>query len=226
MTRALALFCLLALGCAAHASTVIIRGPMPASGLNLVETFNPTGFDLAGWTTSGTINADSNTLTMEGAQNLATNSTNANATLAFTAFSEVWASCWFNFTADYTSSASFVELRNSSGTAILQVNLNNTNTVTLTAGGGTTAASSVTLTNSTTYRVWMHWVSGGTCEVWISTDGTARPASVDGSGVVYLSRTGASDTAGQFHARRTTLGGTLRWDYVKISTTAINSANP
>jgi hypothetical protein len=98
---------------------------------------------------------------------------------------------------------------------------NNAGTIALNANGADSSASATASNDSTTWRVWLHYVSGGTCELFMSTT-TTRPSS-DGSGNVYLTKTGAADTATRISCQNG--NGGFVFDHVLVSVSSIGS-NP
>lgn len=81
----------------------------------------------------------------------------------------------------------------STGSAVCLVRVNATGQVTLFANGSDSTACVTTMSANTTYSVWWHFLSGGTCTVAFSTNGI-RPL----SGNNFTSKTGAASTVNQY----------------------------
>jgi len=86
-------------------------------------------------------------------------------------------------------------LGTSDGAPRVSLTIVNTGAIYLTANGSLSSASATTIKLATNYYVWMHFLSGGTCELFKSETPTRPGPSDDGvNGAVYLSKTGANST--------------------------------
>lgn len=109
---------------------------------------------------------------------------------------DVWGFCVLRPTDWWAQSGSpieefhFVDAANVTQCGLRMAYLGGTQVVTLYANGADSTVSTTLLSRNTTYYVWIHFVSGGTCAGYMSTSST-RPT-VDGGGNVVLTKTGAS----------------------------------
>lgn len=86
----------------------------------------------------------------------------------------------------------------------------------------TVSATTIPGASSDEYHIWIHYVSGDTCSLHMSTTGV-KPSS-DGSGVMYLTKSGAANTATKVSIN-TISGAHLKIDRILVSASAIGD-NP
>lgn len=196
---------------------------VPASFL-IEQTFEGTGFDNGEtWATSGTHNEDSNAVSMEGSQVLELSGNSSYAQTDYTGQTTVYAFCYIRYSSDPASTQTAFNIADSSGTSLASLRIGVGGIVRIAAAGSDSSNSATTLTFGATYYVWLKFVSGGTCELAVSPT-TTKP-STDGSGLVFLTKTGASATAARVRCIRGNTGGNWYFDRVLVSTTAIGD-NP
>jgi hypothetical protein len=204
--------------------------PTATPGYLVNQNFEGTGYDNGEtWTTNGqTVDPDYTGLVLLGSQSLEVSWHLANWSEVHTTYAgqtDVWAFCMFQVPSGDRPSAGVADqsfaISNSSGTILAAMTFNNAGTIALNANGADSSASATASNDSTTWRVWLHYVSGGTCELFMSTT-TTRPSS-DGSGNVYLTKTGAADTATRISCQNG--NGGFVFDHVLVSVSSIGS-NP
>jgi len=141
----------------------------------------------------------------------------------FTAQSDMWAFCLFRVDTDQSGATpQFIfYFTDNAGANFAGMRVEGDRQVYLYANGSDSSASATTLSIDTTYYVWLHYVSGGTCTLHMSTSST-RPSS-DGSGNVYLEKTAASVNLSRINCRTT--DGTLLFDHVLVDDAEIGN-NP
>lgn len=182
------------------------------------------GFEDTGagpWTLSNSFNADATTLPFSGSQHGSAVTLNATASVTFSAQSSVYALCVFNYGTRPTSNGVTIKLVDS---GVVRVGmLSNAGAVYINANGANSASpSAYTIVNATWYYCLLQFVSGGDCKLWIwpTSSGTTKPT-VDGTGGVVMTKTGASGNATGFEVLRANSGGNMYYDDVKISTSEI-----
>ncbi len=207
----------------------VIRIPGPvrqqSSGNTLLvfENFEGTGYDNATgptWTENGTPNEDYTASPLKGSQSLDLTGGNY-PEISFAGQSSVWFHCRLRLGVAATNT--ILQLDNTADTVLAGLHTTTAGSlIKFNCGGGLSAASATTY-SLTTYYVWIHWVSGGTSTLYMSTT-TTRPTS-DGSGEVVLTATGASDTLTKFIPYAGGGSGNLTVDNIIIQTAAIGD-NP
>ncbi len=186
------------------------------------QNFEGTGYDNGEtWTETGTPNEDFTVAILKGSQSY--NAVGANyAQISFTGQTDIWFHCRTRYQQFGTSSN--IQVTNTAETPLVAININVSGAVKIDANGGLSSASASTASLNTTYYLWLHFVSGGTCELFMSTTST-RPT-VDGSGEFVLTKTGASDTATKILLYAGSSGDIIV-DNVLISASSIgNNPNP
>ncbi len=200
--------------------------PSSGGGYLVDEDFEGTGVPggTPTWTNSGGFFDISTTgLSLGGSQCLEISTNNSYALVTFDGQSTVWAYTLFRTTGFPTVDTAVFSIRNASATRLAALGVASGGTVKLYSNGAFGTASSVTLSTNTTYHVWLRYTSGGTCALYVSTSGT-RP-SADGSGAVYRTGTGATDTATNVRFAKGTEGSAFYYDNVLVSSGEIGS-NP
>jgi len=200
----------------------------PAPTYLVNQNFEGTGYDNGeSWAETGTPDEDHTGTVLVGSQSCLVEANEVTYT-TYAGQTTVYAYCRLKRNAQSSSANTTIfAIRNSSNTTIaaLRFNYSNPNTeFKLYANGGDSTASSTTQggDNSTVWHVWLTYVSGGTCELAMSTTGT-KP-SVDGSGAVFLTRTGSSDTAERISLLNGSSGSVI-YDKVLVSASPIGN-NP
>lgn len=184
---------------------VIVHGPVSAPTSFLInEDCEGTGTP-PGWTDTNTPDWDNTTTPLDGAQSLWIHNSFSESWKAFTGQTTVYYKGLIRFVSGASAAdKDGVSLRDSSGTVLASLHhddatfANHIN-IKLYANGASGSASSITLALNTTYYVWLTYVSGGTCELAISTT-NSKPAGPDGTGGnVYLTKTGSAATAARLY---------------------------
>lgn len=180
-------FFLLILGCSDSDASFIIRGsaggapPDECTGRLVCQNFEGTGYDNSeSWTEAGSVTPDEDytTLALRGSQScmLTDEGTAASAYVAFTAQSDLWA--FFRWRAEGTPLyGQIFNLTNTSGSIQAYVSVSSGPIMRM--YHGTTLCSTGSLSASTTYYVWVHYVAGsgsdGVGALYLDTD-NSRPA--------------------------------------------------
>ncbi len=189
----------------------------------IFQNFESTGYDNGEtWTETGVWYPDYTTTVLLGSQSLMANTSNPSNYTTFSAQSTAHAFCMFRLSALPSAVNSVFGLR-SGTTLVTGFRVNSGGSITLYANSADSSASSVSLAINTTYYVWLTHVSGGTCVLAMSTT-TTKP-SADGSGNVYLTRTGAASNVDRIDVRKGTDAGTFIWDRIIVDDVAIGN-NP
>jgi hypothetical protein len=214
------------------------KGPAGAGGGGgptylIEENFETptTGYDSGvTWTESGTVDPDNSTTPLVGSQSCLLSGSYANITGDFTGQTDVWAYGRFkpvDFWTGDTSYAGIFALRSAGAEYLLSVNVRydsgsgGKGEVVLYANGAASSASSTLLDRATEYHIWVRYVESGTCILAMSTSAT-RP-SVDGSGAVYLTKTGGTGTASEVLVGNIQ-NEPMRADRILVSTSEIGNS--
>lgn len=182
--------------------------PPAASGGFLVnQNFEGPGYDNAeAPATSGTIDPDYTGLVLRGSQSCHVSTTNGSyVEWTFTGQTDVWAYCEFQTSSRPTNDGGDIifQLRDGSS-AVAALGYNADDQFKLYANGGFSATSATATANGIHWYCKLHFVSVGTCEVYLSQ--SAVFTTVDGSGNVYLTKTGAAGTATKLRITNATAG--------------------
>jgi hypothetical protein len=175
----------------------------------------------SGWTDSGTVNWDYTTTALQGTQSRAVPSGGdfSNYTIADQSTVEFY--CQFQFHVLPNVRGTMAALRTSGDSAVCLFRLGTDGTVSVYADGSDSTATVGAMSVDTKYHVWMRFVSGGTCTIAFSTDGT-RPT----SGNNFTSKTGGVANAGLVRLQGITeTGANTIWDRILVLDGAIGS-NP
>jgi hypothetical protein len=198
------------------------------SGYLVNQNFEGSGYDNGEtWTPTGTVDPDYTGLILRGSQSLRVSTDGFTDSPTFAAQSECWV--FFEFQSAARPSAGdngrIAFVFNSVPATLCALEYNGDGEFKLHANGGSSAASATSTANGTHWYGWLHWLSGGTCEAFVST-ATTRPGTGDDgvSNQVYLSRTGASGNAVQIRLS-SGAGGDITFDHALVSTAAIGN-NP
>jgi len=210
------------------------RGPSgsaPAPSYLVNQNFEGTGYDNSeSWsetTSSGTVDEDYTGVVLLGSQSLRLNSNEGEVVdtkTSFTAQSTAWAFCLFQ-PKTWNSSVGDTQfyLADGSNNILAGMFVQNDGTVKFKVNGSSSAASATTLSLDQTYYVWIHYVTSGTCTLYMSTTST-RPSS-DGSGAVVLTGTAAATNTSKVILYNGYFGGQFIFDKVLVSGSEIGN-NP
>ena len=181
---------------------------------------NPDGWTIEGSPTTD-VDFDSTTNVMEGSQCLLIADSDARAVASFAAQSEVWAYCMWKI--QWNSAYSdIIRFRDSGGTLLMSMQLSNAGSpnIKINANGTTSNSLNVVAANDEIH-IWLHWVSGGTCELFVS-DTDTRPTT-DSTTDTYLTGTGATADAVDLFIQSPN-NRTTSIDKVRVSATEIGSS--
>lgn len=207
----------------------IIRKVSAAPTYLIDEDFEETGTPtVGGWTATGSPeydNASHSTLTGEALELDSGDQTYA----SYTANSTVWAATKIELASSAipSSAVSYFAIRSSSGGAlvILRIGVGGSGKVALfCAGVDGTASSTFTISGATLYYVWLKYVDGGTCELYVSTTPTKPAMSTDSA--TQFSTSATDDNSGDA-ARVDFRGGAylngVYYDEVFVSTSELTN---
>jgi hypothetical protein len=206
----------------AQAEIVAYRG---GPSYLIYENFEGTGTP-AGWTITGSPNF-AYTPAIVGAQSLriysASNGVVVSESPAFTGQSDVWLFGRFRINAlNTTSGDSQFQLRGAAN-CLAGIYVQSNGDVKFKVDGSDSAASATTLSTSTNYYVWIHYVANGTSTLYVSSSST-RPTS-DGSGNVVLTKTSGSVNATTAYCYNGYYAGDFVFDRIIVSSSEIGN-NP
>ena len=204
------------------------RKAFAASGGYLIEENfegDYSASDPEGWTIEGTpttnVDFDSTVNVLEGTQSLFITDNSAKAVASFAAQSEVWAYCmwsigWRNAFND------IISFRDSGGTLLMSLQIINVGSphARISVNGATSDSLNVLAVDDVVH-VWLHWVSGGTCELFLS-DNDTRPTT-DTSTSTYVTGTGSTADAVDLYFRSPSNRQT-DIDKVRVSASEIGSS--
>lgn len=181
---------------------------------------NPTGWTIEGTPTTE-VDFDSTVNVLEGTQSLFITDNTAKAVASFAAQSEVWAYCMWSI-GWRNSFNDIISFRDSGGTLLMSLEIINVGSphVRLSVNG-TTSDSLNVLAVDDVVHVWLHWVSGGTCELFLS-DNDTRPTT-DTSTSTYVTGTGSTADAVDLYFRSPSNRQT-DIDKVRVSASEIGSS--
>jgi len=176
------------------------------------EGFEGTGIP-SGWSTfSGTPDYDNTTSPPEGLKALMCDEKSDQARVDFTGGTDIWAYCIYrkNIQKVHPVVTQFM-LRDSSGTELCGLQTYN-DEIFLYAGGSKTSRSLWrTGWENVDVHVWLHYVSSGTCELYVSSDGV-KPTS-DSTSATYLTKTGSAGTASKLSCEGSQTGTSAYKDW-------------
>ncbi len=211
-----------------HHGTTFPAAPPPGGGPSYLidQNFEGAGYDHSEiWAESGSpVDEDYTVTPLRGSQSLHMPFTFDGFTWnGYSGKTTVWAFCDFQIVTNNSAGIGrdHFSIRATDTTVLAAFKLAFDGSVYLEANGSDSLASSVTLTAGVTYHVWLKFDSAGTCELAISSS-TTKPTS-DGGGNVYLTKTGASATAGRIYLRN--WDGAMTWDHVLVDDVVIGN-NP
>ncbi len=203
----------------------------PGASYLVNQGFEGAGYDNGEtWTESGTVDEDYTTETIIGSQTCAVTGIFANTYASYSGQTDVWAFTRLRFRTGINGGTTFRNyfyIADSSGTILASIKFANVDgigsacNVRLETSGTESASSASTVDINTSYYVWLHFVSGGTCSAHISTSST-RP-SADGGGDVYLTKSAGSATAARIYLMN--VDGIPVFDHVLVDDAEIGN-NP
>lgn len=169
----------------------------------------------SGWTDSGSPNWDYTTTVAQGSQAVFVGS-GAASYKTFTGNTTVHICTRFRIPSSIPGvTTTYQAIRDSGGSALATFRVNSSGQFIVFANGSESTATVSSIVADTWYYVWGTFVSGGTCSVAFSTDGT-KPT----SGNAFTSKTGGSGTAARLQ-----LNPVAIYDRILASTSSIGD-NP
>lgn len=213
---------------------VVNRGSAPTYLIN--QNFEGTGYDNGEtWSESGTVDKDNTTNPIVGSQSLYLGAANFSSVTSPSFTGQTTVSLFFklrpvasNGLSGVSTDFTLLAILNSSNEVLAGLSWNQDGgsgegIIKLETNGTLSSASSQRITLDVVWNVWIDYVEGGTCVLAAST-GTTKPTS-DGSGNIYLTKTGGTGTATKVYLSNGGGSGGGRFDKVLVSASVIGD-NP
>lgn len=146
----------------------------------------------SGWTDSGSFNWDYTATVLQGSHSCI-NSGGSSTFYTFAGQTTVYGYCLIRVVSLPASANTLLGFRDSAGNPLGLARVNATGNIAIFANGSDSTFTTDAISAGTTSHLWFSFVSGGTCTVEFSTDGTRT-----GSGNKFTSKTGGSGTAARY----------------------------